>query len=204
MINCDKQPYSLDQEEVQYKTKLIQKGESQQVAEMDAKSRREQVESRVYILNWGDKDKLEFRRASEEFKQSNTALKRYFSSLQKHLSPMEFSDWINVPVLHDEIILKWDNHLQHEIRYLSLLDCWADLGAWALVLYHSFQLITKGYITYGIGSDMDSELRSQQLQDMLIRLRQSSRNYNNLSITGHVPRECVEQLLNDPDYADTN
>lgn len=196
LINCDKQPYSLDQEEHQYKQMLIQRGKTSEVAEADASSRRQQVESRIFLLNWGEPDKAEFRELSEQFKISNHALKLYFTNLQKHVPQIEISDWITMPVSHDEIILKWDNHLHREMRYTTLLDCWGDLGAWASVLFHSFQLMETGFISFNMGAGMDRPIRMAQQSDLLDVLRAGSEAYKawEAASAGYDLQEVVDTL----------
>lgn len=180
MINCDKTPYSLDQEEQDYMNKLISKGEDHQAAAINARSRREQVQSRTYILNWGDSDKQEFRQLSEDFKLSNTAIKMFFMGLQKKNPEIQPEDWIVVSVSHSEIILRWDLHLQREMRYLTLLDCWSDLGAWAAVLSRSFELMNTGSICKMVDSGMHKGSRDIQMQNMLAFILKDSSTYQAL------------------------
>lgn len=144
MINCDKQPYSLDQEQAEYAAKLISRGEPEEIALANALSRREQVESRTFILNWTDPNFKLFKEKSLRLKSSNHAIKMYFMNLSKQLPEFLPSDWISIPVAHDEIILRWDSHLQREMKYLTILDCWGDLLAWAQVLFRCFSLNTTG------------------------------------------------------------
>ena len=137
IVNCDKSQYDLDKE-----AEIALQTVSCHYSAEDVLSRKNQVASRTFVLNWENQENALFQHYSSEFRKiCNQMSILIVDAVMEQDNPREV--FLRVDVGSSEILQRWDMSLTQDMRYTQLLQAFGDMAAWNSALASMFSAITR-------------------------------------------------------------